>query len=392
MWHFLTLYLLPLFPFLGILWSPCCCVNCQFFTDNFAVDDLATNYTSVSGSWSIGSGVLSTSSSNAILTGNTANPSGDALTAITVDLTMATTGDIARIYLDGTTYYIQIKVGTGAYIRIYTGATQLAEVLITRATGTFTVCASVSTLADGSKAIRGRIASDTANAPMSGTNTGWGLGTGTIAGTVQFDNLVVSITSADCAPCNAGSVASTQANCSSYSAGGGGTTLKITPSSIGSGTNNLCDTLGTFHCSSYNGSNYTFTPNFFSSATPATHSTPANCDGNEDSVFDGMTFCSQGASHTPASNCPVFNATLSFYEQSVAGLIDHELNVLLQDGSGFGDRATFRRTLPFSSVQDAVAYCLNVGVTFGLGDRLCYNVIASPMRCDMSSATFNVHG
>jgi hypothetical protein len=52
----------------------CCCdvsESCTIFSDEFTTDDLAENWTEISGEWSIGSGVLSTSDSDAILTCNT---------------------------------------------------------------------------------------------------------------------------------------------------------------------------------------------------------------------------------------------------------------------------------------------------------------------------------
>jgi hypothetical protein len=44
--------------------------TCEIFSDDFSTDDLEENWTQVSGSWSIGSGILTTASSNAILIGN----------------------------------------------------------------------------------------------------------------------------------------------------------------------------------------------------------------------------------------------------------------------------------------------------------------------------------
>lgn len=241
LWHFIHDFLLPLLscPFVwGMLWSPCCCgASCTFFSDDFSVDDLATNYTSVSGSWSIGSGVLSTSSSTAILTGSTANPNGDSNTNVTVTVNIATSGDTARIILDyqnsSNYWYAEFKSGTGAYLKIFqrSGGADYEMVNCTgitgHGTGTYRFCASI---------YNGTFRAEIDGSPrysidFSSTfsQTGWGLGTGTLTGTVTFDNLVAAITSADCSPCaNPGcpsvSIGPDCTNCS----GTGTTPLNIT--------------------------------------------------------------------------------------------------------------------------------------------------------------------
>ncbi len=219
MWHLIQ-NLLPLFPFLGMLWSPCCCgPGCSFFTDDFAVDDLATNYTSVSGSWSIGSGVLSIASSNAVLTGNTANPNSDSNTKISITVNIATSGDTARIILDyqnsSNYWFAEVKAGTGAYLRIYQRSGGTNTLMrdcgsFTRATGTFTFCASIY-----SGEMRTTVGSYTVKHSATFTQTGYGLGTGTLTGTVTFDDLAVTITSADCSPCTdvGGCVGGVDGNC-----------------------------------------------------------------------------------------------------------------------------------------------------------------------------------
>ncbi len=189
-----------------MLWSPCCCgTGCTFFSDDFAVDDLATNYTSVSGSWSIGSGVLSIASSSAVLTGNTANPNSDSNTKISVTVNIATSGDMARIILDyqnsSNYWFAEVKAGTGAYLRIYQRSGGTNTLMrdcgsFTLATGTFTFCASIY-----SGEFRTTVGSYTVKHSATFTQVGYGLGTGTLTGTVTFDDLAVTITSADCVPC-----------------------------------------------------------------------------------------------------------------------------------------------------------------------------------------------
>ncbi len=207
MWHLIE-QLLPLFPFLAMLWSPCCCsTGCTFFSDDFAVDDLATAYTSVSGSWAISSGNLHTASSSAVLTGNTANPNSDSNTKISVTVNIATDGDTARIILDyqnsSNYWFAEVKAGTGAYLKIIQrsgGAnTDKATASITLATGSFGFCASIVNGSIFTASIDGVTSlgfTDTF------TQTGWGLGTGTLGGTVTFDDLSVGIAGTGCPPCS----------------------------------------------------------------------------------------------------------------------------------------------------------------------------------------------
>ncbi len=204
LWHFITTVLLPCFPFLGMLWSPCCCGGgCQFFSDDFAVDDLATNYTSVSGSWAISGGNLHTASSSAVLTGSTANPNSDSNTKVSVTVNIATDGDTARIILNyqnsSNYWFAEVKAGSGAYLRIYQRSggsnTQKATNSISLAISTpITFCAAI---VNGSVIVTSYDdGSNFGSAGFDGTfsNTGWGLGTGTLAGTVTFDDLSVLVT------------------------------------------------------------------------------------------------------------------------------------------------------------------------------------------------------
>lgn len=80
----------------------CCCV---YLTDPFTVDNLATDYTQVSGAWSVTGGKLTTSSSNAVIL---ANPtSGSNYHTHVVRVVMNTSGDVANVlagYLDPSNY------------------------------------------------------------------------------------------------------------------------------------------------------------------------------------------------------------------------------------------------------------------------------------------------
>ncbi len=370
--------------------ASCCCVGttCQFFSDDFAVDDLATAYTVSTGSWAISGGTLHTTSSSALLTGNTVNPT-DYNTKITADVTIGTSGDKARFYLDGTNWFAEVKAGTGAYIKLFDGSTQMAQVDITRATGTFTVCTSIMTVA-GVETMRCNIGSDTAISQGTFSSTGWGLGTGTgITGTVSFDNLSVSITdNATCTPCDVGTIPTAATDCVQH---GTGIVIKVSPSGIATGPTTLCDTIGAT-CAAFNSATYTFTT-FFISTAPSTFTTGDACPGGEDSAFNGLKFCAQSATGSAAA-CPSFTFTLYFFEQTVAGEIDVALYVLFETAVPNGQSAFYTKKLYFSNVHDAAEYLINVGTTFTSGDRLCLNTIgtAGLIRCTLDSASFSVHG
>ncbi len=214
MWYLIQ-NLLPLFPFLGMLWSPCCCTNCQFFSDDFAVDDLATNYTSVSGSWAISGGNLHTTSSSAVLTGSTANPNSDANTKVSVTANIGTNGDAARIILNyqnsSNYWFAEVIAGSSPSLKIYqrSGGTNTQKAYCTSftqaAASNFTFCASI----EDSNLIRAYVNGTGTYSVSTGgsfSQTGYGLGTGTLAGTVTFDNLTVTTTSgtAPCVPCTTG--------------------------------------------------------------------------------------------------------------------------------------------------------------------------------------------
>ncbi len=203
----------------------CCGTGCTFFSDDFAVDDLATNYTSVSGSWAISGGNLHTASSSAVLTGSTANPNSDPNTKISVTVNIATNGDTARIILarvDANNYcYAEVKAGTVAYLKIFQvagGGAAIEEVScsgFSRATGTFSFCASIY-----NGIMRANVGSDAVTFAATFTGTGWGLGTGTlITGTVTFDDLTANITSASCAECGGSSCGSASGDCNGCVAG-----------------------------------------------------------------------------------------------------------------------------------------------------------------------------
>lgn len=208
--HQLTLELLSLLfcaPF-AMLWCCPCEAGCEFFSDNFtrSDDDDPGAYTEVSGDWDISSNALVTSSSNGVLIADAEHPDGDPDIKVTVTVNIATDGDIARIildYVDSSNYWFaEVKAGTGAYLRIYQRSggsnTQMADVSITRATGTFSFCGSI----EGTN-IRAFVVGggDSCGALGSFSSPAWGIGTGTITGTVTITDVSASVVSETCEPC-----------------------------------------------------------------------------------------------------------------------------------------------------------------------------------------------
>jgi hypothetical protein len=99
-----------------LLPTRCCCQTCEIFTDDFSTDQLATEYNQRSGSWSVGSGALSTSSSLALLRCETAADGGAMGVHASVSVTLATTSDKGRIvvaYVDDNNYwYAELQPGS----------------------------------------------------------------------------------------------------------------------------------------------------------------------------------------------------------------------------------------------------------------------------------------
>ena len=175
----------------------CCCETCTIFTDDFAADDLATNWTQQSGSWSIGSDVLSTSSSNAVLTCDTTYPGGGFHNHVIQVNLLASNGNRSRIifsYDSGTGAYNYIEVyciGSGSYVYIKkSDGTTIKTVTTTSITDgnwyTFNVCVSSTAVV----VTVGTVFS-TAGLIASSTTT-VGLGTGSISGSLSFDSFVFS--------------------------------------------------------------------------------------------------------------------------------------------------------------------------------------------------------
>lgn len=214
------LYLLGLAVWMAISCCPLaltsCCCGCTYFTDSFSADNLATDYTTLSGSWAVSAGKLSTSSSNALLLVNTTSVSN--YFNHTVTPTLGSVGDVAKViagYLDADNYlFAELTRGssttTARFYQVAGGVQSQVGTDRTLNTSAPTVtfcCGDTQTLllfswTGGFSSITCRIRSTTVLSPGNRV----GVGTGASASTVSFDNLTLArhkVDNPDCADCAA---------------------------------------------------------------------------------------------------------------------------------------------------------------------------------------------
>ncbi len=202
--HYFMPLAVPMMLFM-LMNGGCCCSSCEFFSDDFnrSDNDDPGDYTEVSGDWDIASNVLSTASSSGVLIADTPHPDGEPNIKVSVTVNIATSGDTARIildYVDSDNYWFaEVKAGTGAYLRIYQRSggsnTQKNGIAMTRATGSFAMCASIT----DDSTMRASVGSVAVTEVSTFSSDEWGLGTGTLAGTVTFDDITADSTTApDC--------------------------------------------------------------------------------------------------------------------------------------------------------------------------------------------------
>lgn len=185
---------------------PNCCCGCNYFTDDYSTDNLATDYTAASGSWAVTGGKLTTSSSNALLIVNATSGSNYHVTTATV--TMAASGDENRVvvgYVD-TDNYIFLELVQGAttataklYKRVAGINTQIGVTkTLTLSPGsalTFSICCGPElTVARFSRTVK---ISDS----FISTGNKIGFASGTVGSSVTFDDLTLSKHSTDNATC-----------------------------------------------------------------------------------------------------------------------------------------------------------------------------------------------
>ena len=181
----------------------CCCTSCIIFSDDFAADDLAANWTQQSGTWSIGSGVLSTSSSNAVLTCNTAYPGS------------GFHGYVIEVALKASTYNnSRIVFGNGYVEVVWNGVSSVVN--IKTSGGTLSAASSLQNYTNGSwHNFRVCVHSDhvTVSGIVSGaiesTTIAAGIGTGATSESLEFDLFSFEIhhdDNSECKDCTPGEV------------------------------------------------------------------------------------------------------------------------------------------------------------------------------------------
>lgn len=188
---------------LGFFWWPCCC---PLLSDDFNRADstnLGADWTEISGAWEIASNQLKIPGGGSAFV-QSVKEHATAYVNISVQVKADTAGDQARIILDYTDasnfHFAQVQFGAGGHLRIYSrsgGAdTQLNSVAIAPAINTlttFTVCTS-----DSGRLLA--VCGNLISAPVTLTGAGkFGLGTGTCAGNIFFENFAASKTD-DCCP------------------------------------------------------------------------------------------------------------------------------------------------------------------------------------------------
>jgi hypothetical protein len=218
------LLLLPCLPLaLGFI-NMCCCQGCTYFSDDFAADNLATDYDDRAGTWTVGGGLLNTTSASALIVANTTHPSGQATGYAKCDVTCAATTDIGGpviAYSDDDNYW---------YAEVQPGATNGSLKLFERSGGVNTQRGNTRTLTGFSAGDTATVslcifngvvrASATHGSNVQGivyaaspalTSTKGGMRTGAGSSDVDFDNFVLSkhkFEDSTCPQCEAANVCS----------------------------------------------------------------------------------------------------------------------------------------------------------------------------------------
>lgn len=176
-----------------------CCCGCNYFTDAFAVDNLATDYTTVSGAWTVSGGTLNTASSNAILVANTTSTNN--YHRITATFGFSPAGDIQRLiggYADSSNFL---------YLQLTHSSTQSEVKLFKRVAGVNTQIGSTKNVTASAEGYTLTLCCDPDGTVGSATANGFlgtvkiiavnevsagnqcGFATGAITGTAAFDSL-----------------------------------------------------------------------------------------------------------------------------------------------------------------------------------------------------------
>lgn len=199
------------FTVLGMMAAMCCCDTCTIFEDDFSTDRTGTDYTTVSGTFTVGSGVLTTSSSSAVILSDTPVPGGLNGVFHSGSLKFGNNADQGKIIFAATDssnfWYFQVQPGaTDGTAKLYQrssgvdtqqGLTVTVTGLNTGETIPYTVCY------DGQKVVltMSTVACMVHTASITVAGTFSGFGTGSVTTLVTFDDLLISKHVVDDASC-----------------------------------------------------------------------------------------------------------------------------------------------------------------------------------------------
>lgn len=197
---------------LMLILSSCCCDTCTIVSDDFATDTSA-NYSQRSGTWTWGSGTVSTTSASALLRHETAVTAGLTGVYSSVKITCATTSDLGRLvisYTDDSNYWFaEVQPGTNhGWLKLYqrSGGTDTLKGS-TKVSGLQANEQITLTLCYASGKVRAYIASATAGVEVAATitiaSTKCGLGTGAGSSSVTFDDFSFAKHDVDNTACEA---------------------------------------------------------------------------------------------------------------------------------------------------------------------------------------------
>ncbi len=322
----------------------CCC--CVLYTDDFSVNNLASDYTSVSGAWAVAAGVLTTGNASGVLVLNTALPAGSTSVYVKVKVKCSNTGSAARIiidYVDSSNYwFVELQPGaTNGTIKIFQRSGGTNTVKSNVALGGFQanelwtviVCFDyvkaailVNTLDD--TGTRGGGVSFSTSFTIAATQVG--LGTGTNTGTVTFDDLSVERHWDDNTGCNKCYTPCVQC-----------VPTIVPPTQVQIDINSVFDAVGVLHCSDCNGFNATFILDL-----------QVNCTWT---YTNNYIACASGSAHYNKLTFSVPSSTdLSLVASGIGGIAN-----IVWDSSGAGaDSCNWSSAgLGYDNALSSTAYC-----------------------------------
>lgn len=223
-WYMLAIAPMLFMPVFGT-------TSCVIYSDDFSTNTISS-YTQDAGSWSISSGIVSVNSNNARLRLNSTSPTGHGRVRVRFRFVSASsTINLIGSYVDANNYLF-LEVTSGGNLKLWdrtSGSnTQIGSAISVGSLSTFTFY-DIEICWDGTTAkglfygtvSAGFYTAQSISGSYSGTGSGAALGTGTVASTVSFDNLVFEKHQTDDATCTVcgGAVATCGSNLVTCSGG-----------------------------------------------------------------------------------------------------------------------------------------------------------------------------